>query len=148
MTKIHDCNQHTAQELITDAVFKGVNKQIFTTPLFLFGYVVAKSDEDLFNMTKWLNKMGDWCTFVPNLECNFSLTYLQWISLSCVMSWPITRSHHSIPIGRFIKRGHFVDGPTKDVVGLLLVRINKDLPVGKYPKHTDTFINQFADSKG
>lgn len=57
--KIIICKQLTVQELITDIIFDDTNRQTLGKVLFLLRDAVAESNENLFNSSKWLNKVQD-----------------------------------------------------------------------------------------
>lgn len=59
------------------------------------------------------------------------------VMISClqVMSWPVTRGCNGVSIGKFSNHGAFVDGPTKNIIGLLPRRVSKDHPVCENPQH-------------
>lgn len=71
--------------------------------------------------------------YVPILERNFPLSFLQWISYQWMMSWPITRAHICVPIRKFGHHGPFMDGLARSAIGLLPSIVSKDFPIGENP---------------
>jgi len=90
----------TLQDIISDGLFKSDSRTPLRKSTFFFGDAIEEDDRILYDRDyKWLCQIGDRRFFLPNMERMYPLSYLQHMSVHCMMEWDLSRFVFGMSLG-------------------------------------------------